>query len=104
MIILKFLNKIFSTTLKKCVCCSLSSHGGLDVLLRLSSLESGTDDGVGDILGGLADHHVVGHLETELVREGLELGDLVIGKGGTFFGVLLLDVHGGSRGNEEQDG
>ena len=81
--------------------CSCTSHGGLDVLLGFSGLESGTDDGVGDILSRLANHHVVGHVETELVRESLELLDLVIGEGSALLGVLGLDGDSGSAGNEK---
>ena len=83
---------------------SLSSHGGLDLLLGFSGLESGSDDGVGDILSRLANHHVVGHVETELVGELLELLDLVVSEGSTLLEVLVLDGDSGGAGNEKEDG
>lgn len=35
---------------------NISSHGGLDLFLGLSTLDSSSDDGIGDILGGFANH------------------------------------------------
>ena len=81
---------------------SCSAHSGLDLILRLATLEGSTDDGVGDVLRGLSGHHVRGHVETQFLGELLELLNLVISDGITLS--VGCDSDGTDGTDEKEDG
>ena len=63
--------------------------------------ESSSDDGVGDVLGGLADHHVFGHIETKFLGKSLELLNLVVSDGALLSNFVRFNFDG-SDGTEEK--